>query len=191
MTEKEKKNKVLYYALVGLMAALVFAGNYMQIKIPNGGFFTRIHLGNSMCLLAGLLFGRITGGLASGIGAAMFDLFDPAYITSAPFTFIFKFAMGFTAGHLREKGSGGKTGIITAAAAGQLVYIILYLIKSFVKQLFIGEPVNIALQVTGVNAITSVANGFLACVIAVPLYFALSHSLNRTQMAQYFVKAKN
>lgn len=97
------KNKRLYSIVtVGLMAALVYVGNYLQIKIPNGGLVTRIHLGNSMCLLAGLLFGRLRGGLSSGIGAALYDLFDPVYIVSAPYTFFSKFAMGFTAGHIRK-----------------------------------------------------------------------------------------
>ena len=41
--------KTLYrIIIVGLMAALVYAGNYLQIKIPNGVLVTRIHLGNSM-----------------------------------------------------------------------------------------------------------------------------------------------
>ena len=33
--------------------------------------------------LSGLLFGGISGGLASGIGGALYDLTDPLYITSA------------------------------------------------------------------------------------------------------------
>ena len=41
--------------------------------------------------LSGLLFGGISGGLASGIGGALYDLTNPLYITSAPVTFISKF----------------------------------------------------------------------------------------------------
>ncbi|MGN0636833.1 MAG: ECF transporter S component [Huintestinicola sp.] len=136
-------NKKLYsLVIVGLMAALVYAGNYLQIKIPNGTLVTRIHLGNSMCLLAGLLFGRLKGGLASGIGAV----------------------------------------------AGQLVYIVLYLLKTFISQLLLGEPASVALKLTSVNAITSTINGVLACVIAIPLYFALSKALSHTGIASFITE---
>ena len=58
-----KNKKLATIVAVGLMAALVFVGNYLQIKIPNGVLITRIHFGNSMCILAGLLFGALPGGL--------------------------------------------------------------------------------------------------------------------------------
>ncbi len=179
------KNKKLYSIIVvGLMAALVYVGNYFQIKIPNGALVTRIHLGNSMCLLAGLLFGRLKGGLSSGIGAALFDLFDPVYIVSAPYTFFSKFAMGFTAGHIRKHSKNEKSAVIAAAIVGQLVYIVLYLLKTFLGQIMLGEPASVALEMTGVNAITSSINGVLACVIAVPLYFALSAALKKTGIGE-------
>ena len=50
-----KNKKLTFIIAVGLMAALCFVGNYIQIKIPNGVLITRVHLGNSMCLLAGKL----------------------------------------------------------------------------------------------------------------------------------------
>lgn len=181
--EKTKNKKLLTLVYVGLMAALVYAGNYLQIKIPNGTLVTRIHLGNSMCLLAGLLFGRMRGGLASGLGAALFDLFDPVYIVSAPYTFINKFAMGFTAGHLAKRGGNEKKGvadIVVAAVVGQLVYIVLYLVKTFVGQVMLGEPVQVALRATGHNAVTSTINAVISCIVAVPLYFALSKALAHT-----------
>lgn len=183
MSPNIKNQKLLSIVIVGLMAALVYVGNYMQIKIPNGVLVTRIHLGNSMCLLAGLLFGRLRGGLSSGIGAAMYDLFDPKYITSAPYTFLSKFAMSFVAGHLAKRGE--RASIIGAAIAGQLTYIVLYLGKTFVSQLLLGEPVQVIMKTVGVNAVTSTINGILACVISVPLYFALSKALAKTGMAAF------
>ena len=189
MSETKKSRNTLYsIIIVGLMAALVYVGNYLQIKIPNGGLVTRIHLGNSMCLLAGLLFGRMKGGLASGIGAALFDLFDPVYIVSAPYTFFSKFAMGFTAGHIRKHSKNEKAAVIAAAAVGQLVYILLYLLKTFISQMLLGEPVEVALKLTGVNAITSTINGILAVVISVPLYFALSKALSHTGMSHFITE---
>ncbi len=188
--QRTSGNRKLYsLVIVGLMAALVYAGNYLQIKIPNGTLVTRIHLGNSMCLLAGLLFGRLKGGLASGIGAALYDLFDPVYIVSAPYTFFSKFAMGFTAGHLRKNGvTNEKTAVVIGAVAGQLVYIVLYLLKTFISQILLGEPASVALKLTSVNAVTSTINGVLACVIAIPLYFALSKALAHTGIAPFITE---
>ncbi|MCI7499164.1 MAG: ECF transporter S component [Oscillospiraceae bacterium] len=183
------RRKLYSIIIVGLMAALVYVGNYLQIKIPNGALVTRIHLGNSMCLLAGLLFGRLKGGLASGIGAGLYDLFDPVYIVSAPYTFFSKFAMGFTAGHIRKHGPANeKKAVIVGAIVGQLVYIVLYLLKTFISQILLGEPVSVALKLTGVNAITSTVNGVLACVIAIPLYFALSKALAHTGIAEFITE---
>ena len=181
--------KTLYrIIIVGLMAALVYAGNYLQIKIPNGVLVTRIHLGNSMCLLAGLLFGALNGGLASGIGAGLYDLFDPVYIVSAPYTFISKFAMGMTAGLLRTNNE--KKRVIIAAIVGQVTYIALYLLKTYVTIIILGGTSQAAWAAVGTNAITSTVNAILAVVIAVPLYFMLRAALKNTGIFE-FIKAND
>ena len=181
--------KTLYrIIIVGLMAALVYAGNYLQIKIPNGVIVTRIHLGNSMCLLAGLLFGALNGGLASGIGAGLYDLFDPVYIVSAPYTFISKFAMGMTAGLLRTNNE--KKRVIVAAIVGQITYIVLYLLKTYVTIIILGGTSQAAWAAVGTNAITSTVNAVLAVVIAVPLYFMLRAALKNTGIFE-FIKAND
>lgn len=181
--ERSSNKKITKIVTVGLMAALVFVGNYLSFPIPNGILVTRIHLGNSMCLLAGLLFCGSTGGLASGIGAALYDLLNPAYVLSAPYTFISKFAMGFAAGKLNRRNKEGKIPLavtITAAVIGQLTYIVLYLIKSFFTVLIIGGTIEAAWAAVGTNAITSCVNAVLAVFISVPLYVALRAALAKT-----------
>ena len=191
MTEQEKRRRTLYRLVsIGLMTALVFIGNYMSLP-KNPVTNTRIHLGNSMCLLAGLLFGGASGGIASGLGAGLFDLFDPVYITSAPYTFLSKFAMGFAAGKIRRTGKNEKTATVIAAVVGQIVYIVLYLLKTFVGKLLLGEPVDVALAAVGINAVSSSINGVLACVIAIPLYFALSSALKHTGFASLIHDSKD
>ena len=158
------------------MAALVYLGNYMQIKFAND---TRVHLGNSMCLLAGLLFGGMNGGLSAGIGGALYDLFDPVYITSAPYTFFSKFSMGWVAGKLNRTGIKNEFArTLIAAICGQLTYIVLYLGKSFIEQLILGNPVETATSVMLTKVVTSSINGALAVIISVPLYFALKKALS-------------
>lgn len=181
--ERTASKKIMKIVTVGLMAALVYVGNYLSFPIPNGLLVTRIHLGNSMCLLAGLLFCGSTGGIASGIGAAMYDLFNPAYVLSAPYTFISKFAMGFVAGKLNKRNKEGKIPLLTtvlAAVFGQVTYIVLYLIKSFFTVLILGGTVEAAWIAVGTNAVTSCVNAVLAVVISVPLYLALRAALAKT-----------
>lgn len=185
-TVSNQNKKLLKMISVGLMAALVFVGNYMQFKIPVSiGDVTRIHLGNSMCLLAGLLFGPGIGGLASGIGAGLFDLFDPIYIVSAPYTFCSKFAMGFLAGYLNRRLAGEERkyrplGVVIAGVAGQLVYIFLYLFKSYVTLRLVGTESHAALLAVIPKIATSGVNAVAAVLISVPLFFALKKALSHT-----------
>jgi uncharacterized membrane protein len=181
-----KNKKLMFVISVGLMAALVFVGNYIQIKIPNGVLITRIHFGNSMCLLAGLLLGGLGGGLASGIGAAIYDLLDPAFIISAPFTFLSKFAMGFLCGVLASRIRGEKK----TAIIGQLAYIFMYLSKTYIGQLLLGAAQGTALSATATNAITSSVNAVIAVAVSVPLFFALRVPLKSTAIGAMLFEKK-
>ena len=179
-----KNKKLAMIVAVGLMAALCFVGNYLQIKIPNGVLITRIHFGNSMCLLAGLLFGPVAGGLASGIGAGLYDLLDPVYIISAPFTFLSKFAMGFICGYLAKNKQriGSETAHITfSAIIGQLVYIVLYVGRTYtVQRLVYSSAVETAITASATNLLSSSVNAVIAVVVSVPLCLALQKPLKMT-----------
>lgn len=178
-----KNKKLATIVAVGLMAALCFVGNYIQIKIPNGGLITRIHFGNVICLLSGLLFGGLTGGLASGIGAGLYDMLDPVYIISAPFTFLSKFAMGFVCGYLAKgkKQIGSETcHTVYCAIMGQITYLILYVGKTYISQRLLGYEVKTAITVAATNLLTSSINAVIAVAVSVPLYFMLKKPLQAT-----------
>lgn len=100
------KNSTVYkITLTGLMAALCFVA-FTFLKIPiviPGGGTTALHIGNAFCVLAALLLGGVYGGLAGSIGMTIADLLDPAYITSAPKTFVLKFCIGLIAGLIAHK----------------------------------------------------------------------------------------
>lgn len=191
-----KNKKLIFIISVGLMAALVFVGNYIQIKIPNGVLITRIHFGNSMCLLAGLLLGGPGGGLASGIGAALYDVLDPVYISSAPFTFLSKFAMGFICGILADKyRNAGKThkvitGIAVSAVLGQLVYIFMYLSRTYILQRLLGAAHETAMTATATNALTSSVNAIIAVLVSVPLFFSLKAPLKSTALGEALLRGE-
>ena len=79
--------------IIGLMAAMVFVCTmFLGIRIPTPTGTTQLKTANAICLLTGLLFGGWTGGLAAGIGSALFDLTYPEWAAGAWLTFIFFFA---------------------------------------------------------------------------------------------------
>ncbi len=172
-------------AFAGIMAAMVYvASAFLQIPIPTAIGSTRLHMGNVMCLLSGFLLGPVWGGVAAGVGSVFFDLFDPVYITSAPFTFGFKFFMAWVCGILAR--SGGrlcKKRMIPAALAGAISYVLLYLLKSFVEDHFVlGLPLD-AIWITVVQkGVASCINGVIAAAVSVPLALALSPAVDRLKL---------
>ncbi len=180
----KKKNTIQEITLIGLMAAMVYvASAFLQIPIPTAIGNTRIHMGNVMCLLSGLLVGPIWGGLAAGIGSMFFDLTNPAYITSAPFTFAFKFLMAWVCGILYSKWKNkGKTMLYSAiaAAVGAITYVILYLSKNFVEDFIVMELPFEGVMVDIVQkGIVSLANGIIAVIVAVPLSMAVRPAISK------------
>src|SRR5699024_3470646 len=137
MIHESKETKLLVKLCVAaMMAALVFAGNYMRVKIPVSlGGTTAFTLANILCALSGLLLGPWWGALAAGMGSAIYDMLDPEYIVEAPITFVTKGLYGLVAGVIlyyvfrtaREK--YGPQLVATACAA--VGYMVLYSVKVF------------------------------------------------------------
>lgn len=168
--------KIKAIAQVGIMAAAVYvASAFLQIPIPTALDNTRLHMGNVMCLLAGMLLGPLQGGLAAGIGSMFFDLTNPAYIASAPFTFAFKFVMAWMCGKIIAGHSMQlKCRYVLGGIAGAFSYVILYLAKSFIEHRFVlGLPMEAVMLTMAQKAAVSVVNAVVACVAAVPLGLAL------------------
>lgn len=172
--------------MVGMMAAFVFAACYIQFKIPTPLGETRLHLGNVLCLLSGFLLGPWRGGMAAGLGSMFFDLFDPMYITSAPTTFINKFAMAAVCAlvltlltRLQKKGLHRDVlYAVVAAAAGQATYIVLYLLKNFVEQkIFFGVEMQTVLIDLSAKLATSSLNAVVSIIASVLLYPLLKKAL--------------
>ena len=180
-----KKLSIRQVAFVGIMAALVYVTSaYLQINIPTAIGSTRLHMGNVMCLLSGLLLGPLQGGLAAGIGSMFFDLTNPMYIASAPFTFAFKFLMAWICGIIAHK--CGKEVLwknILGAVIGAVSYVILYLGKSFIEDYFVlGLPLDVVMLTVGQKGLVSTVNGIIAAVVSVPLYMTLAPLLKRTNL---------
>ena len=180
-----KKLSIKQIAFVGIMSALVYVTSaYLQINIPTAIGSTRLHMGNVMCLLSGLLLGPFQGGLAAGIGSMFFDLTNPLYIASAPFTFAFKVFMAWLCGMLAHKcGKEVLWKTILAAAAGAVSYVILYLGKSFIEDhLVLGLPLEAVVLTISQKGLVSTVNGIIAAAVSVPLYLTLKPLLRKAKL---------
>ena len=165
---------------LGMMTALVFVSNYLRITMPIaiGG------LANIMCCLSGLLLGPV-GGLASGLGSALYDLTNPAFAAECWITFITKGVMGMVAGLAMKDRVTPKYGRCTVAAAlGCLAYYILYFFKSFAYDglLLGGLTASVAGAALVLKIPASLFNGAVAIIIAPPLCLALRKALQKTNI---------
>lgn len=133
----EHKNKLTTRKIVfvALMAALTTVGSAIRIQLPLSiAGTTAFHLGNIFCALSGILLGPWLGGLAAGMGSAIYDMFNPAYIDEAWITFIMKGAYGLASGLIIRIGgekNWGYVKTILATLAGAITYAVLYLAKSY------------------------------------------------------------
>lgn len=172
-------------AYLGLLTALVFASNYARIVMPISiGGNTAFTLANIVCCLAGFLMGPI-GGLASGLGSALYDLTNPIYAAECWITFLTKGAMGLVAGliafRLLKKGGHRYGKYLFSGIMGCVVYYLLYFCKTFLISGLFAEAGSTALGITAVvsKLPASAFNAAVAILIAPPLAIALENALEK------------
>ena len=104
-----------------LMACLVLLGTLLfRIPVPMTQGY--VHLGDAMIYIGVLLLGKKYGAVAAALGSSLGDVLG-GFAFWAPWSFIIKFAMAFTAGSLIEKKSK-----VFSMIAGGLVMCVGYLI---------------------------------------------------------------
>lgn len=173
---KQKKLNPRTVVLVGVLSALVFALSSLEIPIAIGDG-TRIHFGNIMCLLSGVLFGPLVGGLSAGFGSMIYDLSHPLYMAEFWITFIMKFCLGFLAGFFAKRPFAKLPGLWRVLFSGifaQLFYIAIYGFKTAIFQHFVyGNPwpatwgiVFAKMAISGINGVIAV---LCCCILAPPL----------------------
>lgn len=184
--QKTKNEKLQRMVLVGVLSALVFALNIPSIRVSS---VARLHLGNIMCLLSGILFGPVTGGLAAGIGSMLYDFTDPLFLPEFWITFINKFLMAFVAGKVYRMLQHKKTPVmlqtLAAAIAGSVTYTTLYLSKMALMLHFIsGTPWPGVWPVVGASAVTSLINSSITVVAVLILAPILNKALDSSGLFQ-------
>ena len=131
MKQKITTKKIV---LVGVLAALTAVSSALRITMPlEIAGTTSFHLGNILCALSGILLGPWLGGLAAGLGSAIYDMFNPLYISECWMTFLMKFVYGMAAGLVIRAGKKdwGYVKALLGTIAGAVAYALLYLAKSY------------------------------------------------------------
>ena len=170
-TPREQKPRMLCTA--GLMAALACVSNFISIATPA----SRIHIGNAVCVLCGLILGPAYGFFAAGVGNAIFDIIG-GYGMEFVITFINKGAIALVTGLIAYKAADKETlegrdhaRVIVGSILGALTYTALYLLKSYIKLRFTTADVDPAIQATMLSkAASSLFNAAFAFVVA-PIFF--------------------
>ena len=173
-------------AMAGLLAALTAGGSAIRISVPADLVGTSsIHLGNIFCALSGVLLGPGLGGLAAGLGSAIYDMTNPLYISECWLTFLMKGAYALAAGlvfrhlHLKEYLRD-----LIATTAGALTYAVLYLGKSYLKAVVVsGLTADAALIAAGAKLPATIFNMAVAMVVAPVLAKAIRKALEQNHIA--------
>lgn len=170
-----------------LLAALTVAGSAMRVTMPvDVAGTTSFHLGNIMCALSGMLMGPWLGGLAAGLGSAIYDIMNPLYISECWLTFLMKGAYGVVAGLITCTGNKkwGYTWAVIASAAGALTYATLYLAKSyFYSGLLIKGLTPDAAMLTVISKIPATTfNAVVAVIFAPILAIAIRTALQKNHI---------
>jgi len=169
----------------GMMVALVMVSNY--ISIPTA--FSRLHVANSMCMLAGMLFGGLRGAVIAGLGSALYDLTNPAYVTEAWITFMTKGIMAMACGMIvNSRGLQLRQTyrLLLGSVAGALTYIALYMLKSYLQMRFVmAVPVDTIPTALLGKLSSSLINGLFAVIVAPILYAPLMQALRKSGLARH------
>ena len=162
--------------IAGLMAALTAIGSALRITMPiEIAGTTSFHLGNIFCALCGILLGPWLGGIAAGLGSAIYDMLNPLYISEAWITFLMKGAYGLAAGLVIRAGHRdfGYLKSLFASIAGAITYAVLYLAKSyFYSGLLLHGLTPAAAGLTVVSKLPATVFNAAVAILAAPLLAA-------------------
>ncbi len=186
-----KKNHVSIVTITftAMMAAMVYVVTLFRFPLLG----SKVHFANAVCLLGGLLLGPVQGGLAAGLGSALYDAIAGGYdIVNVLITFVSKFAMGWVCGWIaaaarnREGRSERIDRSYIAGICGALTYVALYMLKTYIFQRFVyGYP----LDVTGAAMLSklpaSLINAGVAIVVAPLFYHAVLPALRSSGLLKH------
>lgn len=166
-----KFTKTQDIVLSALLIALVYISTrFINIRLPisiNGGL---IHFGTAMLFISAIVFGGQKAALAGAFGMALFDITSD-WAAWAPFTFVIRGAMGYTAGYAAyingKKGGSMLYNIVGALLGGMLMIAGYY----FTEAVLYGNWIAPVKSIPG-NLIQIVSG----IIIALPISAALKRA---------------
>ncbi len=187
LPQRESDNHVIFSVYVGMMAAIVFIGNYFRIPFMD----TKLTLVNSLCVVSGLLLGAVGGFFASGIGSLLYDIVM-GYGLESLITFISKgmipVVVALIAGKTVKANPITPTDrarIILASCLGAFTYVVLYMLKTLIMALTVkGLTMEAALISMGLKFPGSAINAVFASIAGPLLFFAIRPALFRAGLLQ-------
>ena len=116
---KEKKFSTYQIVFVAVMAAIVCVVTFFRFPFLG----SKVHFANAMCLLSGMLFGPVLGGLAAGFGSMLYDaLFGGYDLINCLITFVSKFLMAAICAWIafggKEDGKGKHARLVVGSVIG-------------------------------------------------------------------------
>ena len=184
--ENKQRISTKKIVLTALMAALTVVGSGLRIKLPVSVMgTTAFHLGNIFCALSGILLGPGLGGLAAGMGSMIFDMMDPNYIDECLITFFMKGMYGLVTGQIVWIGKNRESYVKTTVAtvAGAVTYAILYLLKNFLKGVWVKGLAPMASALALLEKVpATIFNAAVAIIFAPMLATAIRKALERNRL---------
>ena len=168
-----KENSVYRITFIAVMAALTYVVTLFRFPLLG----SKVHFANAVCLLSGLLLGPVPGGLAAGLGSALYDLtmYNEGFVNIL-ITFVSKFAMAWVCGIIAGRKAYEKKAfprLLLACVAGALTYVVLYMLKSGITGAIAGK----AVETMAAKFPASIINAGVAIVAAPVFYHAVVPAL--------------
>lgn len=132
-TKTETKPSSRRVAYMGAFTALVYVTTSISIPMPPPlGVW---HMGNLVSFLSAILCGPIVGAFACGVGATLFDVWNPLWGSSfsvyAPATLIIRGTMGYLLGLITYKRENHRKYAIIAVLTGHIWKNVGYFIYDY------------------------------------------------------------
>lgn len=169
---KKKYLDVKTIVFTGAMAAIIYVVTLFRFPLLG----SKVHFANAMCLLSGLFLGPVWGGVAAGLGSAIYDAFGGYDLINTLVTFVSKFAMAYVCALIAGKPSAkpGYVRTLIACAAGALTYVALYMLKTFVFQAFVYAFPMQTVWATMLSKLPASLLNAAVAIVAAPIFYHAS-----------------
>ena len=192
--QRKNDSQIVRIAYVGMMAAIVFVGNYFRIPFMD----TKLTLVNALCVISGLLLGPGGGFLSAGIGSLLYDIVM-GYGLESLITFFSKGMIPVVTALVAGQSAKAeritvpdRTRIFLGAGLGAFTYVILYMLKTLVMGLTVkGLTLEATWISMGMKFPGSAINAIFAAIAGPLLFFALRPALFRAGLFSQTTRRPN